>query len=141
MEDQIFQIITLAFVLVGFVLEVYQAVTESKENYWSFSHALWMTHALFFYIFITLDRYTTLEIKPVFGSYTLWSSVLRLHIVATFVILEWARIRQAELRKIKRQLLDELILTKDSEIQRLTTENKILVTSLEHFSNKKGVPE
>jgi hypothetical protein len=107
-DDQIFQLITLVLVLSGIGLEIYRWKKNPTEKYWIISTLIWLVHAGFFYVFITLDRYTTLDLHPLFGSYTLWSSILRLHIISTFIVLEWFRSEQSNLRKMRDSLKSEL---------------------------------
>jgi hypothetical protein len=133
-EDQYFQMLTLILVAVGIGLEVYQWIHEPRDWYWTLSTLLWMFHLSFFYILLTIDRYTTLKISVPFGSYTMWSSILRLHIVSTIVVTEFFRVRQKNLRKKKKELDNELLIIKSVE-----TVKKHVLEEQEMFENpKKG---
>jgi hypothetical protein len=127
-EDQFYQLLTLVLVLFGLGLEIYQMRKEPSERYWIISTILWMFHAAFFYTYIALDRFTTIPLYPPFGAYTTWSSILRLQIIGSVVILEFFRIRQAKLRRIKKDLTEKLAIAKELEINRcLEAENKDLL--------------
>lgn len=131
MDDQTIQLITFLLVLAGVWIEIYQWKKEPSEKYWIISTLTWMFHALFFYVFLTFDRYTKIDLSPFFGSYTLWSGVLRLHIIGTIIILEFSRVLQASLRKKKKELNDKLILLDEiTKCKELISENKILLKNI-----------
>ena len=109
-EDQIFQLITLAFVLFGIGFEIYKWIRTPSERYFAMANMLWMIHTIYFYITVIVDRYTTLVFTPFFGSYTVWSSILRLHIIGTIVVLEFFRFQQRKLRLIKAKVDSDLII-------------------------------
>lgn len=104
MESQVFELITLILGIFGVGIEVYQWIKDPSQKYWIASRLSWLLHVVFFYTFLTLNRYTTLNLTPLFGSYTLWSSLLRLHVVGTVVILEWYRFAQRKLRFVKEKV-------------------------------------
>ena len=131
MQDQIYQIITLCLVIFGIGLEIKQWINAPIEKYWIISTLTWLFHTVFFYTFLLLDRYTVIDMHPLFGTYTLWSSVLRLHIIASVLILEWYRIHQWKLRLMKATLTVQLGISKELETARkLTLENKQLIQGL-----------
>jgi hypothetical protein len=131
MDDQILQIITFFIVLFGVILELYELTHYKNNRYWNLAMIFWMCHALFFYVFIFLERYSNLDITPLFGSYTLWSSVMRLHIIATIMILEFYRNINWKLNTSKRKLNEELLVVNTlNDSKELIQENKILLENI-----------
>ena len=68
---------------------------------WFILPVLWLLHGIAFYGFLFVDRWTDLPITPMFGSYTIWSSVLRFQtyftafsLLATFLVLQIIKQRQ-----------------------------------------------
>lgn len=115
-QDVIFQMISLLFVVEILLTQIYQIVISAKtlkrfrtlENidrrekvneerrqiialYWILAMMGAVIHSIIFYAVLNLDRYTTLQVTPLGGSYTTWSSILRLHWYGTVGIIEAGR--------------------------------------------------
>jgi hypothetical protein len=54
---------------------------------WFVLPVLWVLHGIVFYTWLFLDRYTDLLMAPLFGSYTMWSSVLRFQTYLTVFLM------------------------------------------------------
>jgi len=137
MQDQLVQIITLFLVMFGLVFEINELIKDEHDKYYIIGNMIWMIHCAVFYIVIFADRYTYANISPLFGSYTLWSSILRLHIIATIIILEFFRLHQKILRNEKDQLLKDLVIVKELECtKQLVSDNKVLLKEIHSILEK-----
>lgn len=137
MEDQIFQLITFAVSIIGLVIEIYQWKKYPNERYWIYATGLWLSHAVFFYTYIILDRYF-LDLAPFFGSYTLWSSIFRMQIIVTVVSLEIGRVVNKRLVEKKESLLESMKIS--AALDRISTnveKNQEIVIEIKSILEKR----
>lgn len=84
------QVTSLIVVLAIILMEVLQMRQQPNKLYWFIPLLAWMIHGLFFYIILFMDR-EGLILPPIDPSYTVWSSILRLHGYLTIFIIEYNR--------------------------------------------------
>lgn len=92
-EDIIVQFLSLFCVLLILISQIYQyyVLKDNNAKIWILLLTTGVIHNAVFYIVLNLDRYTTINITPLFGSYTIWSSIRILHLFATWAIVEGFR--------------------------------------------------
>lgn len=92
-QDTVIQLLCLICVVEILISQCFQLKITHNKNAKGPILAL-MTgvfHNAIFYIVLNLDRFTFLDIKPLFGSYTIWSSVRIFHIFFVMAIIEYMR--------------------------------------------------
>ena len=85
------QWVSAGFILIALVFIALQVVQKRDRNVmlWLLPIAIWMIHGLLFYVTLFINR--SVELIPGV-SYTVWSSVLRLHgyiTIASIEIAQW----------------------------------------------------
>lgn len=94
MQDAAIQGLSLLIVIEILFSQIVQ-LTINKDNkiavYWILALMTGIAHSFIFYVVLNLDRYTTLNITPLFGSYTQWSSIRAFHLYGVLGIIEGMR--------------------------------------------------
>jgi len=85
------QFFNIVLVVVIVYLEIKQAQCQRKFWRWTVPVLALMFHMAFYYAFYFYDRFISVSHHPI-EFYTFWSSVLRTHSLATFLILSLARL-------------------------------------------------
>jgi len=83
------QIITFVLAILTLGVIVGQIFLQPSRKYWHVPMLLLVIHWIIFYSLLFLDRYSYLDLPPIF---TIWSSYLRAHGVITIFMLEVARL-------------------------------------------------
>ena len=73
--------------------EWYQTRITEEKNFKIYIYVMLtgLIHNALFYIVLNLDRYTALDIQPLFGSYTAWSAVRLFHLFAVWALVSGMR--------------------------------------------------
>jgi hypothetical protein len=90
------QILSLLLVLEILLSQTFQMIIEPKkriDRYWVLILMTGLLHNALFYIALSLDRYTNIEIIPFLGSYTAWSAVRIFHLFFMWGLIEFMRSR------------------------------------------------